>query len=45
MNMTKKAIVIGTGAGGLMSAAYLSKYGFEVIALEKASSIGRIGPV
>lgn len=40
MKTTKKAIVIGTGAGGLMSAAYLSKYGFEVIALEKASSIG-----
>jgi len=40
MNTTKKAIVIGTGAGGLMSAAYLSKYGFEVVALEKAPSIG-----
>jgi all-trans-retinol 13,14-reductase len=40
MNTAKKAIVIGTGAGGLMSAAYLAKYGFEVVALEKASSIG-----
>ena len=38
MNTAKKAIVIGTGAGGLMSAAYLAKYGFEVVALEKASS-------
>ena len=40
MNTAKKAIVIGTGAGGLMSAAYLAKYGFEVVALEKAPSIG-----
>ncbi len=40
MKTTKKAIVIGTGAGGLMSAAYLAKYGFEVVALEKAPSIG-----
>ena len=40
MDTTKKAIVIGTGAGGLMTAAYLAKYGFEVVALEKAPSIG-----
>lgn len=40
MNTTKKAVVIGTGAGGLMSAAYLAKYDFEVVALEKAPSIG-----
>ena len=40
MNATKKAIIIGTGAGGLMAAAYLSKYDFEVVALEKAPSIG-----
>jgi len=40
MKTTKKAIVIGTGAGGLMSAAYLAKYDFEVVALEKAPSIG-----
>jgi all-trans-retinol 13,14-reductase len=36
----KKAIVIGSGAGGLMAAAYLSKYGFEVTALEQALHLG-----
>ncbi len=38
--MTHKAIVIGTGAGGLMAAASLARRGFEVTALERAKQLG-----
>ena len=40
MTKTKKAVVIGTGAGGLLASAYLSKAGFQVEAFEKAPNIG-----
>jgi phytoene desaturase len=40
MARQRKAIVIGTGAGGLTAAAYLAKDGFEVTALEQADRIG-----
>ena len=40
MNKTKKAIIIGSGAGGLVASAYLSKAGFQVEVLEKAPQIG-----
>lgn len=40
MATQRKAVVIGTGAGGLTAAAYLAKDGFEVIALEQADRIG-----
>lgn len=36
----RKAIVVGTGAGGLSAAAYLAKEGFEVVALDQADRIG-----
>lgn len=37
----KRAVVIGTGAGGLTAAAYLARSGeFEVIALERAQQFG-----
>lgn len=35
-----KAVVIGTGAGGLTAAATLAKGGMEVIALERAKQLG-----
>ena len=35
-----KAIVIGTGAGGLTAAAALAQQGFEVTALEQAKQLG-----
>ncbi len=40
MAREKKAIVIGTGAGGLTAAAYLSKAGYETLALEQAMHVG-----
>ncbi len=40
MRQTKRAAVIGAGAGGLTAAAYLAKAGFEVIALEQAKHTG-----
>lgn len=40
MTRPRKAIVVGTGAGGLAAAAYLAKDGFEVVALEQADRIG-----
>jgi len=36
----KKAVVIGTGAGGLTATAYLAQQGFEVQALERAKQLG-----
>lgn len=38
--MTQKAIVIGTGAGGLVAAASLARRGFEVTAFERAKQLG-----
>ncbi len=35
-----RAVVIGTGAGGLSSAAYLAKQGFDVLALEQSENVG-----
>jgi all-trans-retinol 13,14-reductase len=40
MTRQRRAIVIGTGAGGLSAAAYLAKDGFEVTALDQADRIG-----
>ena len=40
MTRGRKAIVVGTGAGGLSAAAHLAKDGFEVIALEQGDRIG-----
>jgi len=40
MTSARKAIVIGTGAGGLTAAAYLAKDGFDVVALDQADRIG-----
>jgi all-trans-retinol 13,14-reductase len=36
----RRAIVIGTGAGGLAAAAHLAKAGIEVTALEQAGDLG-----
>lgn len=40
MGNARKAVVVGTGAGGLTAAAHLAKHGFEVIALDQADRIG-----
>lgn len=40
MSARKRAIVVGTGAGGLTAAAYLARDGFEVLALDQADRIG-----
>jgi len=40
MAKQRKAIVVGTGAGGLSAAAYLARDGFEVIALDRADRVG-----
>lgn len=40
MAIPRKAVVVGTGAGGLAAAAHLAKRGFEVIALDQADRIG-----
>ena len=40
MSNNKKAVVIGTGAGGLTAAATLAQSGFEVVALERAKQLG-----
>jgi all-trans-retinol 13,14-reductase len=40
MTTTRRAIVVGTGAGGLSAAAHLAKDGFEVIALEQGDRVG-----
>lgn len=36
----RKAVVVGTGAGGLAAAAYLARDGFDVVALDQADRIG-----
>src|SRR5688572_22024770 len=38
--MGKKAVVIGTGAGGLTAAACLARFGYQVVALERGKQIG-----
>lgn len=38
--MTKRAVVIGTGAGGLTAAVGLAQAGFEVVALEREKQLG-----
>lgn len=38
--MSRKAVIIGTGAGGLMAAASLARSGYEVVALERAKQLG-----
>jgi hypothetical protein len=40
MAQKTKAIVIGTGVGGLSAAAYLGRLGFDVMALEQAEEPG-----
>lgn len=40
MTRSRKAIVVGTGAGGLSAAAYLARDGFDVVALDQADRIG-----
>ncbi|UQA61207.1 phytoene desaturase family protein [Polyangium aurulentum] len=40
MPSSSRAIVIGTGTGGLASAAFLAKEGFDVLALERADVLG-----
>ncbi|WP_281311789.1 NAD(P)/FAD-dependent oxidoreductase [Polyangium sp. y55x31] len=37
---TRRALVIGTGTGGLASAAFLAKDGFDVLALDAGAEIG-----
>lgn len=37
---SRRAVVIGTGAGGLSAAAHLAKRGFDVVALEQAGQVG-----
>jgi phytoene dehydrogenase-like protein len=37
---TKRAIVVGTGAGGLAAAGYLAKNGFDVTGVEQSSRLG-----
>ena len=39
-NGANRAIVIGTGAGGLVAAGFLAKSGFEVLGLERARELG-----
>jgi phytoene desaturase len=38
--MTKKVVIIGAGFGGLSSAAYLAKAGYQVTILEKNDQVG-----
>ena len=38
--MSNKAVVIGTGAGGLTAAVGLAQQGFEVVALEREKQLG-----
>src|SRR5512139_2962597 len=40
MASARRAVIVGTGAGGLTAAAYLAKDGFEVIALDQADRLG-----
>jgi phytoene dehydrogenase-like protein len=38
--MAKRAVIIGTGAGGLATAGFLAKQGWNVLALEQSSHLG-----
>jgi all-trans-retinol 13,14-reductase len=38
--MAKRAVVIGTGAGGLTASVALAQEGFEVVALERGKQLG-----
>lgn len=40
MGSAPRAIIVGTGAGGLAAAAYLARDGFDVLALEQAEEVG-----
>jgi all-trans-retinol 13,14-reductase len=40
MDATRKAVVIGTGAGGLAAAGFLARFGFDVTAVEQAPHLG-----
>lgn len=40
MARTDRAVVIGSGAGGLTAAAWLAKQGFDVLVLEQAAQLG-----
>ncbi|WP_375772528.1 NAD(P)/FAD-dependent oxidoreductase [Archangium gephyra] len=40
MEATRKAVVIGTGAGGLAAAGFLARSGFDVTAVEQAPHLG-----
>ncbi len=40
MSSPRRALVIGTGTGGLASAGFLAKDGFDVLALEAGAAIG-----
>lgn len=40
MDATKRAVVIGSGAGGLTAAGYLARDGFDVLVLEQAEQLG-----
>jgi all-trans-retinol 13,14-reductase len=40
MSTSRRAIVIGTGTGGLTAAALLARDGFDVLALEAADEVG-----
>lgn len=40
MDTTRKAVVIGTGVGGLSAAAFLARSGFEVTAVEQGRHLG-----
>jgi len=38
--IARKAVIVGTGAGGLSAAAHLAREGFDVVALDRADRIG-----
>lgn len=40
MDATRKAVVIGTGGGGLSAAAFLARSGFDVTAVEQGHHLG-----
>ena len=40
MDATRRAVVIGTGAGGLAAAGHLARFGFDVTAVEQGHQLG-----
>lgn len=40
MDATRRAVVIGTGAGGLAAAGFLARFGFDVTAVEQGHQLG-----